>query len=120
MFKNTPVLSSVDDLVLSDYDLQDMPGKVTSGPLKMRNNTIASTEDGKSITGVWECTPGAFTWQYPGDELQVVLSGKAEIRFESGVTLTVKKGDFFVCSQGERCEWRVIETIRKIYYIAIS
>lgn len=117
MFTNTPLVRIPDDLVLEPYSLENIPGKVLIGPLEMRNNTFTTANEGKRLVGVWSCTPGSFSWQYPSDELQVILDGSAEIKFESGVTLNIKKGDIFVCSQGERCVWTVHETIRKIYHV---
>jgi len=66
--------------------------------------------------GVWEMTPGTAS-DVEADELFVVLSGAASIRFVSPElpTIEVGPGSVVRLSEGMRTVWTVAETLRKVY-----
>lgn len=65
--------------------------------------------------GVWEHTPGAST-DVEADELFVVLTGKATVRFlDEDRIVELGPGSVVRLSAGQRTEWVVTETLRKVY-----
>ncbi|MBW8764461.1 MAG: cupin domain-containing protein [Microbacterium sp.] len=73
--------------------------------------TIGATE-----VGVWEMTPGTAA-DTEADEVFVVLSGRATIRFVSPELppLEVGPGSIVRLAEGMQTEWAVSETLRKVY-----
>lgn len=69
---------------------------------------------GEAEYGVWEMTPGTVT-DVEGDELFVVLTGDATVRFEGGETIELRPGSVVRLRAGERTQWEVRETLRKVY-----
>lgn len=63
--------------------------------------------------GVWEHTPGTST-DVEADEVFVVLSGRATVRFEGG-ELALFPGAVGRLSAGTATVWTVTETLRKVY-----
>jgi uncharacterized cupin superfamily protein len=66
--------------------------------------------------GVWELTPGTVT-DAEDDELFVVLAGDATVRFEDGTSIDLGPGSVVRLHAGERTEWEVRETLRKVYFV---
>ena len=64
--------------------------------------------------GVWEMTVGCVR-DVEADEVFVVLSGDATLRFADGETLDLRPGALVRLHAGDRTEWRVRETLRKLY-----
>ncbi|WP_433362671.1 cupin domain-containing protein [Streptosporangium sp. CA-115845] len=78
--------------------------------------TVWSSEDGDTVTGVWECTPGTFTAVRDGyHEICQILTGRATITHEDGTSAEVGPGSTLVMPEGWRGEWHVHETLRKMY-----
>ncbi|KYH43802.1 cupin [Branchiibius sp. NY16-3462-2] len=76
--------------------------------------SVALTTLGDNEVGVWEMTPGVCT-DVETDEVFVVLSGSASVRFEDGTTLELHPGSVVRLYDGEHTTWTVRETLRKIY-----
>lgn len=66
--------------------------------------------------GVWEMTPGTAT-DVEADELFVVLSGRATVRFDEPElpTIELAPGSVVRLTAGMRTTWVVHETLRKVY-----
>ena len=64
--------------------------------------------------GVWEHTAGTST-DVEEDEVSVVLSGSATIRFEDGAELAITAGDVLRLASGMRTTWTIHDTLRKVY-----
>lgn len=64
--------------------------------------------------GVWQAEPG-FHREYVGPESVYILQGRATITGGSGQKVEIKAGDFVVVEAGEKMDWEVHETIRKIF-----
>jgi uncharacterized cupin superfamily protein len=62
----------------------------------------------------WECEPSTFDWQYDCDESAYVLEGKVKVK-TSEEEVEIKKGDLVYFPKGLKCQWHVIEKIRKVY-----
>lgn len=69
---------------------------------------------GGSEVGVWEMTAGAMS-DTEVDEVFVVLTGAATIRFEGGRSIRVSAGDVVKLDAGARTVWTVTDTLRKLY-----
>lgn len=76
---------------------------------------IGHSEDGRSYSGVWECTPGKFRVNYEWEETIYVLDGNVTIEEENGDVREFKSGDIVHFPKGLRCIWTVHKTIRKTY-----
>ncbi|MFI8634017.1 cupin domain-containing protein [Microbacterium sp. NPDC077663] len=63
--------------------------------------------------GVWEHTPGTSS-DVEADEVFVVLSGRATVRWAGG-ELTLVPGTVGRLSAGTATVWTVTETLRKVY-----
>lgn len=65
--------------------------------------------------GVWEHTPGTST-DVEADELFIVLSGSATVHFvDEERTVHLSAGSVMQLFAGQRTEWTVTETLRKVY-----
>jgi uncharacterized cupin superfamily protein len=75
--------------------------------------------DGRTVAGVWECTPGRFIVKKEGvHSIMYFLSGRATITDATGQRHEVGAGSVFMEPDGWVGEWEVHETVRKIYVIA--
>jgi len=94
-------------------------------PLEAEDSPLAGTPSSGLVEldafqgvdyGVWELTPGTVT-DVEEDELFVVLAGDATVRFEDGSSIDLAPGSVVRLREGERTEWEVRETLRKIYLV---
>jgi len=80
--------------------------------------TTALAELAGCAIGVWEISPGTST-DVEIDEVFVVLSGAATVRFADGTPdLRLKPGSVGRLAAGSATTWIVTETLRKIYIAA--
>jgi uncharacterized cupin superfamily protein len=80
--------------------------------------TLASPCGGKVEIGVWECTPGRFTAdRTTSAEFCHFITGRVEMTHADGRKEILGPGDAIDLPLGWRGEWRVIETVRKLYVI---
>ena len=70
--------------------------------------------DGRCETGVWECTPGSFVWNYDTHQSVCVVSGKAEVVVGRKV-LKLVPGSAVFLRAGTQARWTVTKTLRKLY-----
>jgi uncharacterized protein len=68
-------------------------------------------------TGVWECTPGRFPWNYARSETVHILAGSASFTPGDGEPVSFGAGDMLFFPAGTHGFWDVTETIRKVYAI---
>jgi hypothetical protein len=76
---------------------------------------IARSEDRRTFTGVWECTPGTFDWTYTWDETISVVAGRVTITDRGGATREFTAGDVVHFPIGLQATWTVHATVRKVY-----
>lgn len=62
----------------------------------------------------WECEPSTFDWEYESDEVAYVFEGRVKVKTDDG-EVEIKKGDLVRFPKGLRCQWNVIEKIKKVY-----
>lgn len=64
----------------------------------------------------WEHDVERWATEYDErEETFLVIQGKASIILEDGTCYTFKEGDLVTCAPGTKCEWDVIEKIKKHY-----
>lgn len=66
--------------------------------------------------GIWRCTVGTFECNEPGDELQVILSGKVRLIKADSSAIVFGPGDCFFTYLGDRVTWDIIEDVTKAFY----
>lgn len=71
---------------------------------------------GETEIGVWEMTPGTAA-DTEADEVFVVISGRAVVRFVSPTLpdLAIGPGSIVRLVEGMQTVWTVTETLRKVY-----
>ncbi|MEV3914678.1 cupin domain-containing protein [Streptomyces canus] len=67
--------------------------------------------------GLWTLTAGTVR-DVEVDEVFVVLAGDATVRFETGKSIELAPGVVVRLHAGERTEWQVSSTLRKVYVAA--
>ena len=105
--------------------------EVELGPAAPRPNPIAGEPHERSVSiwehdhldvGVWECTPGEFTFRRDGyQEVFCVLSGHATLHVDHsggrGQSFELMPGAVMLTPSGLTGRWVVHETIRKAYTV---
>lgn len=105
---------------LAGLDLGQMAPKPTSieGNQMEASATLATHDGGKVEIGVWECTPGRFTAdRSKSAEFCHFIAGRVEMTHADGTKQLLGPGDAIDLPLGWKGEWRVIETVRKLYVI---
>lgn len=64
--------------------------------------------------GPWECAPSRFDWVYDAEEWCYLFEGRVKITTQEE-TVEIKKGDLVKFAKGLRCNWNVIEKVKKVY-----
>jgi uncharacterized protein len=105
---------------LAALDLGPRAPKPTSieGDQMEASVTLAVHDGGKVEIGVWECTPGRFTADRSASaEFCHFIAGRVEMTHADGRKVTLGPGDAIDLPLGWKGEWRVIQTVRKLYVI---
>ena len=105
---------------LAGLDLGPRAPKPTSieGNQMEASVSLAIHAGGTVEIGVWECTPGRFTADRTASaEFCHFIAGRVEMTHADGRTQILGPGDAINLPQGWKGEWRVIETVRKLYVI---
>ncbi|MBV6761050.1 cupin domain-containing protein [Rhodococcus opacus] len=85
-----------------------------ASPAPTRSIRLYANEANTQYLGVWEAEPGLHR-DYSGPESVYILQGRATITGSSGQTVEIGPGDFVVVDAGEKMDWEIHETIRKIF-----
>ena len=105
---------------LASMDLGPMADKPTSveGNQQEAAVTLATHDGGRVEIGVWECTPGRFTAdRSKSAEFCHFITGRVEMTHADGRKQLLGPGDTVNLPLGWKGEWRVIDTVRKLYVI---
>jgi len=100
----------------SDLDLQSAPicrDWILDGEPTARNRVISKSQDGTSVTLLWDCTAGQFNWIYDTDETVYIIEGSATLTDASG-TRRIAAGDVVFFPAGTSATWRVGDYVRKV------
>jgi uncharacterized cupin superfamily protein len=99
--------------------LPEPVAKPTSLDGQVESTLVAwESADASADVGVWECGPGRFTSVRDGfTEICQILSGRATIEGEDGVSAELEAGSAIVLPSGWRGTWTIHETVRKTYVV---
>jgi len=92
---------------------------VLAGDPRASGTVLWKSADARLLNGIWECTPGAFTWLHP-DETLCVVSGRATVTPEGGDPIELGPGVVAFFAEGTRTRWQVHETLRKAFHLHAS
>lgn len=76
-------------------------------------------EGGGVQIGIWECTPGGWSIENrPDHETVQILSGQARLTNADQTSVELTAGDVLTLPKGWSGRWDIVETVRKLYFIA--
>ncbi len=91
------------------------PAWILEGTPTFSSRVYATSPDGKTFTGIWECTgPTRFRWHFDIDETVYLLEGLVNIEYR-GEIHTLRPGDTAFFPAGAQAVWHVPERIRKSF-----
>ncbi len=115
----TSVAGRIHKLHGPDASLDPWPipeDQIRSGTPVARGTIMWQSEDKRLANGIWECSPGSFTWDYTWDETIFLLEGRIRITDETGSTTELGPGDLFFVPTGTKSTWEITEHVRKAYH----
>ena len=116
VFRLLPGGDSATGMQPSNFADQDA---FTTADKREVNHTFFQTEDGSTLSGVWECAPCREKIDaYPAHEMMTVLAGSVTLTNADGSSDTFTAGDTFFIAKGTQCIWEITETLRKYYMIS--
>src|SRR5215213_7946098 len=92
------------------------PELVLSGQPSASGLVLFKSEDGRSMSGIWACTPGSFRWRWTDDETVVVVSGRATVSMGDGRRIELSPGDLAFFESGQDSVWTIHEPFRKGFH----
>ena len=110
--------SGVTKIAVLDAPLQPDPldpSQVLEGEPVTSDHAVSVSADGRSVSGVWSCSPGTFS-DVEVDETFVVLSGRATIE-HAGESHEVGPGDVCVLPAGAETTWTIHEDLTKVFVV---
>jgi uncharacterized protein len=93
------------------------PESILEGKPEAFGRVLVQSDDKRVSSGVWECTPGKFTWEFVWDEFVHVHAGHVVVTAEDGTTLDLRTGDFAMFPRGLKTQWQVLERVRKTFTV---
>ena len=81
-----------------------------------RLELLSSSADGTASTYFWDCTAGRFNWFYSFDETFHILEGEVTLKYPSGTSRRVARGDTVFFPAGSSAEWTVDKYVRKLAF----
>lgn len=106
--------ANVPDAVLDSWPIP--AEQILEGAPQASGRLLWKSDDSKLANGIWECTPGRFTWVH-ADETACLVEGKATITPEGGKPFEFRPGDVAFFAEGTKTEWLVEETVRKAFHL---
>ncbi len=89
-------------------------GWVLRGNPEARAAELWRSLDGTMVTSAWDCTAGAFEWQFGCEETVHIVEGEVRVIEASGQERVLKAGDVAVFHAGTVATWDVESYVRKI------
>jgi len=100
---------------------QGSPARPTSEPpCRFSGIDVALEGAGDSNCGVWESTPGRFERQLDQAEVMHIVAGRGAFTPVGGATTEFSAGDTLFFAAHTRGEWRIDETLRKVFVVLAS
>jgi uncharacterized cupin superfamily protein len=105
-------IASDDDLAPAPLD----PTWIVEGTPLARARPLSLSDDGTISASLWDCSggPARFEWHYGRDEIIHILEGEAELTSESGLVITIRRGDMVWFPAGHIVRWYVPEYVKKV------
>lgn len=113
----TPNVANIASAVLEPWPIPK--DQIVAGS-PSASGAVLHTGERDTGCGLWECTPGSFTWQYDVNQSMCVIEGEAQIEIEGGERFTVRAGDAAFFPAGTSALWTVRATVRKLYTLYID
>jgi len=66
---------------------------------------------------IWSKEESEFPWTYNTREICYIVEGKAEVTTEDGIKYSFGEGDLVTFSNGLSCNWNIMKSIRKHYFL---
>lgn len=92
------------------------PEQVLEGDPQAGGLILWRSADSTLANGIWECTPGRFTWTH-ADETLCLVQGSVTVTPEGGEPFEITPGDVVFFPEGTKTEWLVKETVRKAFHL---
>lgn len=93
------------------------PESILEGRPEAFGRVILQSDDKRVSSGLWECTPGRFTWEFVWDEFVHVHVGHVVVTTQDGQRIELRAGDFATFPRGMKSEWHVLERVRKTFTV---
>lgn len=93
------------------------PESIREGTPQAFGRILLQSDDKRISSGLWECTPGRFTWDFTWDEFVHVHVGHVVVTTEDGRRIELRAGDFAAFPRGLKTEWQVLERVRKTFTV---
>lgn len=91
-------------------------GEPLDGPMATAGRRVWQSADGTITVGLWECAPGRFWTVFEGEgEFIRIVGGRLTCVEEGGATVQLGAGDAMTFPPGWSGEWRIEETLRKVF-----
>jgi uncharacterized cupin superfamily protein len=91
------------------------PEWVLEGSPAARSAVLSQSADGTALTVVWDCTAGAFTWRFDGDETVHILEGEVVVD-DGGQVHRLSAGDVAFFPAGSWARWDVPAYVKKLAF----
>jgi uncharacterized cupin superfamily protein len=100
---------------LQDQGTPDRPK--SDPPCRFSGIDVTLAGAGDNSCGVWECTPGRFERQLDQAEVMHIVAGRGAFTPVGGDTIEFRAGDTLFFPANTRGEWRIDETLRKVFVV---
>jgi uncharacterized protein len=108
------VAGAADDMILRPSPIE--PSWIISGEPVARLAEHSRGQDDAAVTAVWDCTSGAFRWQFGWDETVMILEGEVHVTSEDGTERLLRAGDVAYFPGGSSAVWRIETYVKKIAF----
>ena len=106
------VAASIDAVALKPAPIE--PDRVLAGSPVARAGEIARSTDGTTVSLVWDCTAGTFSWYFGVDETVHIVEGEVEVSAEGFGPRTLRAGDAALFRAGTTARWHVPAYVKKM------
>jgi uncharacterized cupin superfamily protein len=114
-----PAVPDAANAELEPWPLPQLDGPeghgVVAGEPRISGRVLWRSDDGKTATGLWECTPGTIGGSFVFTETDYLLTGRMTCTLPDGGTFEAKAGDVLLWPEGTKTTWEVHETVRKLF-----
>ncbi|TDK35379.1 DUF861 domain-containing protein [Rhizobium deserti] len=107
--------TSVDLLEMAPSPIK--PAWILSGDPQARTAVHSKADDRYAVTGIWDCTAGAFRWYFGWDETVFILEGEVHVVDEQGHERILRAGDVGYFKAGTWATWSVERYVKKVAFM---